>query len=76
MEAVDPNDLAANFGPGLRLKGATIEMTADPVTTGIEKWLPWIASLPENYHVMNGTPFSSAGPLGTVQYLYLRRGVR
>jgi len=31
-----------SFGKGVHLKEVTIEMTDDPVTTGIEKWLPWI----------------------------------
>lgn len=44
VEAVDPNDLAKNFGTGVKLMRATIEMTDDPVTTGIEKLLPpWFA---------------------------------
>lgn len=42
VEAVDPNDLAKSFGEGVRLKRATIEMTSDPVTTGIEKKLGWM----------------------------------
>ena len=40
---VDPNDLAASFGPGVKLVRATIEITDDPVTTGIEKRLGWLA---------------------------------
>ena len=45
VERVDPNDLAASFGPGAYLKRATIEMTRDPVTTGIEKRLSWLSPL-------------------------------
>ena len=41
--AVDPNDLAKSFGSGVKLKRAAIEMTAEPVTTGIEKRLGWLA---------------------------------
>lgn len=37
---VDPDDLAATFGEGVRLRRITIEMTDDAVTTGIEKRLP------------------------------------
>ena len=33
---VDPLNLAASFGPGVALKAATVEITDDPVTTGIE----------------------------------------
>lgn len=38
---VDPDDLAATFGEGTRLKRLTVELTDDPVTTGIEKRLGW-----------------------------------
>ena len=43
VERVDPFDLAASFGPGVKLQRATIEITNDPVTTGIEQKLPWLA---------------------------------
>lgn len=36
---VDPDDLAASFGKGYKLKAITAELTSDPVTTGIEKRL-------------------------------------
>lgn len=36
---VDPGDLAASFGEGVRLRRITVEVTDDPVTTGIEKRL-------------------------------------
>jgi hypothetical protein len=42
-ERVNPFDLAASFGSGIKLQRATIEMTIDPVTTGIEQKLPWLA---------------------------------
>jgi hypothetical protein len=43
VEPVDPENLDASFGPGVKFLRATIEMTNDPVTTGIEKRLPWLA---------------------------------
>ncbi|MEZ5691978.1 MAG: hypothetical protein R3D71_10005 [Rickettsiales bacterium] len=56
VELVDPNDLAASFGEGVKLKSASIEITDDAVTTGVEKYLPsfgketgyleWFRSLP------------------------------
>jgi hypothetical protein len=46
VEQVQPNDLAAAFGPGVQLKKATIAITDDPVTTGIEHKLPWLAGPP------------------------------
>ena len=41
VEKVDPGNLAANFGPGVRLKRITVEVTDEDVTTGIEKRLGW-----------------------------------
>ena len=39
---VDPDDLAATFGEGVKLKRITVELTDDPVTTGIEERLGWL----------------------------------
>lgn len=60
VEAIDPKDLAAAFGPGVTLKSVTIEMVSagwwplslfgiggEPVTTGIEKRLGWLSKYPE-----------------------------
>lgn len=60
---VDPDDLAASFGEGVRLKRITVELTDDPVTTGIEDrlgWLPMVRGalvhLPVNEYPPAGTP--------------------
>ena len=45
VEQVDPADLAKSFGPGVSLKSLTVQVTDDPVTTGIEKRLGWLASI-------------------------------
>jgi hypothetical protein len=42
VELVDPNDLGKSFGKGVKLVSATLEMTDETVTKGIEKWLSWI----------------------------------
>ena len=43
VRRVDPADLAASFGPGIRLKSITLEITAEPVTEGrVEKVLGWL----------------------------------
>ncbi|MEL6877694.1 MAG: hypothetical protein AAGL68_06305 [Pseudomonadota bacterium] len=42
LERVDPDDLAATFGEGVSLKRITVQITDDPVTTGIEERLGWI----------------------------------
>jgi hypothetical protein len=42
VEQVDPDNLAKSFGAGYRLKSLTVQMTGEPVTTGIEKRLGWL----------------------------------
>lgn len=46
---VDADDLAASFGDGVKLKHITVQLTDDPVTTGIGKRLGW---LPNYYDKM------------------------
>lgn len=41
VEPVDPNDLAASFGEGVRLNRITAEMTDAAVTSGIKARLMW-----------------------------------
>lgn len=40
MEELKPDDLEKSFGKGYALKSLTIQITDEPVTTGIEKRLP------------------------------------
>jgi hypothetical protein len=43
VELVDPDDLAASFGSGVRLKSVVLEVTEEPVTEGrVELLLPWL----------------------------------
>ena len=42
VQRVDPDDLAASFGEGVSLRRITVQMTDDPVTTGIEERLEWL----------------------------------
>jgi hypothetical protein len=44
---VDPDDLAATFGEGTALRRITIELTDEPVTTGIKERLGWLSKYPE-----------------------------
>ncbi|VVT00678.1 hypothetical protein [Erythrobacter sp. EC-HK427] len=46
---IDPDNLAATFGEGYALHRITVQITDDPVTTGIEERLGW---LPEFYDKM------------------------
>jgi hypothetical protein len=46
IKQVLPNDLAAAFGSGYRLKSVKLEIVVGPVTIGkIEELLPWLKSL-------------------------------
>jgi hypothetical protein len=45
VERVDPEHLDVSFGPGVRLMRATIQIVDEPMTTGIEKRLPWSTRL-------------------------------
>jgi hypothetical protein len=44
VELVDPLNIATSFGSGVTLTRASVEITDDPVTKGIETRLPWLAS--------------------------------
>lgn len=43
VERVDPANLAAAFGAGVTLRQITVQLTDDPVTTGLAARLPWLA---------------------------------
>ncbi len=58
---VDPADLAKSFGPGVKLRRITLEITDDPVTTGIEKRLGWLEHLAD-YQTDPKNPFTNTLP--------------
>jgi hypothetical protein len=46
VKLVDPADLAASFGPGVRLKSVMLEVTDEEVTEGmVEEKLDWLARI-------------------------------
>lgn len=48
VELVDPANLAASFGPGVRLKSVTLEVTDEPVTKPfLRELLRWLGPFPE-----------------------------
>ena len=48
VQRVDPDDLAAQFGPGVRLKAVTLAVTEEPVTEGkVAAVLGWLGPYPE-----------------------------
>jgi hypothetical protein len=62
VEQIDPANFAAAFGSGVSLRRATIEVTNDPVTTGIEARLPWLSAL-KGGSSLDGSRFSSNNQL-------------
>ena len=61
VRQVDPDDLAASFGPGVSLKNLTLEITGDPVTKGrVEALLGWLGIYPETrlFSEIRSTDFS------------------
>lgn len=57
-ERLDPADLSAAFGPGVRIRKITLVPTKDPVSTDIEQRLPWLSKpgryQPEPNHPVDG----------------------
>ena len=42
LEAVAPDALDQAFGPGVKLKRITVQITDEPVTSGVKNRLPWL----------------------------------
>jgi hypothetical protein len=54
------------FGFGVRLQNITVEMTNDPVTWGIEKWLPWLpARAKKDGYLGQKNKYTVGDPTGT-----------
>ena len=64
IEQVDPNSLDVAFGPGVKLLSASLAVTDDPPTNGIDKTLNWLRSLNGGY--LDGRHISGSGPLGDI----------
>lgn len=45
VERVDPDNLSASFGEGVKLKAITAEITDSPITLSIKETLPWLSTL-------------------------------
>lgn len=74
VELVDPADLAASFGPGVRLKSVVLEVTDEAVTEGVvEGKLAWIGKYPETrlFSEISPTDFSPETQLD--QGMFIRR---
>lgn len=76
IERVDPKNLAASFGYGVKLVKATVDMTKDLPTTGIASILSW---LPNSKGALSGTIFADPrkpGPENYVTALDFERGTQ
>jgi hypothetical protein len=62
VEKVNPSNLEASFGSGVKLVKVMIEMTKDNLTTGIEQRLVWLNSLHGRY--LGGAKTTADSPLG------------
>lgn len=73
VQRVDPANLAASFGPNIRLKRITVEVTDDDVTTGIEKRLRWLGSgfprIPLSDYPAVGTPLPLFATLTKMDFI-------
>lgn len=70
VERVDPDDLAASFGEGVRLKRITVQMTDEPVTQRIAKRLAWLG---RTYEMGLATEdFPEGFPVGDFEGLFLK----
>ncbi len=57
VQRVDPEDLAASFGPGVRLKAVTLEVTDEAVTEGkVEAVLGWLEEVGRDRANLKGKP--------------------
>jgi hypothetical protein len=63
--AVDANDLEATLGPGVKWKSIALEVTDEPLTSGIEKRLGWLTGLKnDRTHgdlLLDGQPYGHSG---------------
>jgi hypothetical protein len=61
LELVDPNNLSASFGSGVRLQLITLQVTDEKMTSVIDKKIEWIDHL-DRYRQNNGNTFTDNFP--------------
>ena len=74
VEEVDPDDLAATFGEGVSLKRITVQITDDPVTSGIEQRLGWLGNIREMN--LSNEDFPEDFPVGDFSGLFQKDTMR
>ncbi len=77
VEQVDPSDLSATFGSGVRLRSVRVQKTTDPITVGkVEKVLPWVGVGPgATYLTGRGGSSPDDGFAGKLQHDNFKFGV-
>lgn len=70
IQRVDPDDLAATFGEGVSVRRITIQMTNDPISTGISRRLPWLGKIDEQTF----KKMPREVPMGNFTGLFMRDG--
>jgi hypothetical protein len=74
VRLVDPADLAASFGPGVRLKSVTLEVTDEAVTERlVEGVLRWLGEYPETRLFPNVSPTDFSPEAQLDQGMFVRR---
>lgn len=63
VERIDPHDLGKTFGYGVTLQSATLEITTDALTGGIEERLPWLVGMGTH---LSGKQFRSDNELPSI----------
>ncbi len=67
---VEPDNLSASFGEGVSLKRITVQLTDDPVTTGIEQRLGWLGVPFERK--LTADDFPDGFPVGDLDGLFTK----
>jgi hypothetical protein len=74
--AVDPDNLEATLGPGVKWRRTTLEVTDEAVTTGIENVLPWLRGFAGSL-AHPGTTIRTTNELGdTLSGWNFKQGIR
>ena len=55
---IDPTEVAASFGPGVKLRRITVQITDDAVTMGIKKRLRWLDKFYDK--MLDGSPINNS----------------
>lgn len=63
---IDPKDLPATLGPGITWSEITLEITDEPITTGIRTKLPWVADYFERNLQLDGAQMKSKRELANI----------